>query len=77
MSDFLTRDDFKELTGYSNPAKVIDALRDMGFRERVHFWVRPDGKPRMTWAALKPWHDKPTTEGPRLELINGQKASTR
>lgn len=49
MTDrLLTDDDMAELTGYQMPAKQLESLRRIGLRPMV----RPDGRPRITFAAL-------------------------
>lgn len=50
MSDRLLTDaEIEELTGYQQPAKQVEFLRD---RLRLIPAVRPDGRPRITFAAV-------------------------
>lgn len=49
MIDRLATDaDLEELTGYQMPGKQLECLRKYGLRPVV----RPDGRPRVTFAAL-------------------------
>lgn len=72
MSKILTKDDLIDLTGFSRCSTQIRALESMGFIRGVDFRVRPDGKPRMTWAALEP--QKVSSNEPRFDLIYAKKA---
>jgi hypothetical protein len=67
-SQILTKEDLIDLTGYTLGKFQIQALEDMGFIRGEHFFVRPDGKPRMTWAALEPRIK--SANAPKFEVLH-------
>jgi len=54
---FLTDDDLVELTGYRRSADQCRTLVEMG----IEFFVRPDGKPRLSWGMLSGRTNQPYT----------------
>lgn len=61
---FLTADELRELTGYTQGAAQIRWLRKNG----IQHTVRADGKPRVIPAALSP-NQKPLSRGPNYDAV--------
>lgn len=61
---FLSTEDLRELTGYTQGAAQIRWLQKNG----IQHTVRADGKPRVIPAALSPTQ-KPVARGPNFEAV--------
>ncbi len=48
MSDLMTPEDVKDVTGYAQAAQQCQALRDSG----VRYVRRQDGRPSLTWTVF-------------------------
>ena len=61
---FLSAEDLRELTGYTQGAAQVRWLQKNG----VPHTVRADGKPRVVPAALSP-NQKPVARGPNYDAV--------
>lgn len=65
MSLMLTDADLEELTGASQPAAQIRVLREHG----LHPFIRRDGRPRITWAAVTAACTRTADHTPNFEAL--------
>ncbi|WP_165797265.1 DUF4224 domain-containing protein [Solimonas fluminis] len=73
MSDrMLSDEELADATGYQQPSKQLEALREMGLTPLV----RPDGRARITFAALTAAMTgavKPATQRPNFSALHARR----